>query len=219
MTANITDTGIRGYLKWLKQDQPVLYQLVAPQVVEQAPQAFSDFEQSRAMGALMDVTTGGWHSGPDWSDRGASEYRYNNPAAIASAYGSVQTGLGADTSGAYDGGYRFGRLADDASSTDVANVANTGQSTADITSIIGNIVAGASAIYQDQAQRDIVIATNQAQLQRAQAGYPPNQTSTNSLGVPVATFVQRNPGLTGSGLLLGVGLVIGWVLLKKRSAR
>lgn len=51
--SNIQDTGIRGYLKWLQQDQPGIYQLIAPHIVQQAPEAFSDHEQSRAMGTLM----------------------------------------------------------------------------------------------------------------------------------------------------------------------
>lgn len=50
---NIQDTGIRGYLKWLKQDQPGIYQLAAPRIAKHVPQAFSNHEQSQAMGALM----------------------------------------------------------------------------------------------------------------------------------------------------------------------
>lgn len=50
---NIQDTGVRGYLKWLQQDQPGIYKLIAAHIVQQAPEAFSDYEQSRAMGVLM----------------------------------------------------------------------------------------------------------------------------------------------------------------------
>lgn len=50
---NITETGIRGFLKWLRQDQPGIYARAAPIIAQQVPEAFSDREQSMAMGALM----------------------------------------------------------------------------------------------------------------------------------------------------------------------
>lgn len=54
----IDDTGIRGYLKWLKHDQPGLYALAAPKIAALLPQAFSDFEQSKALGYLCGDNTG-----------------------------------------------------------------------------------------------------------------------------------------------------------------
>ncbi len=50
---DIQDTGIRGYLKWLQQDQPGLYKEAAPHIARLLPRAFSNYEQSQAMGALM----------------------------------------------------------------------------------------------------------------------------------------------------------------------
>jgi hypothetical protein len=50
---NIQETGVRGYLKWLQRDQPGLYRLAAPVIAQRVPEAFSDREQSMAMGALM----------------------------------------------------------------------------------------------------------------------------------------------------------------------
>lgn len=50
---NIQETGVRGYLKWLQTDQPGLYMKVAPIIAQKVPEAFSDREQSQAMGALM----------------------------------------------------------------------------------------------------------------------------------------------------------------------
>jgi len=49
----ITDTGIRGYLKWLREDQPGIYEKVAAKIAQAVPQAFSDREQSVAQSALM----------------------------------------------------------------------------------------------------------------------------------------------------------------------
>lgn len=58
MTPNITDTGIRGYLKWVQADQPNVYAIVAPMIAQKFPQAFADHEQSVALGYLSDDATG-----------------------------------------------------------------------------------------------------------------------------------------------------------------
>lgn len=51
--SEITDTGVRGYLKWLKLTQPAIYVKVAPVLAAKVPEAFSDREQSNALGALL----------------------------------------------------------------------------------------------------------------------------------------------------------------------
>ena len=51
--SEIIDTGLRGYLKWLRRDQPAIYMKVAPVLAAKVPEAFSDREQSNAMGVLM----------------------------------------------------------------------------------------------------------------------------------------------------------------------
>lgn len=53
---NIIDTGVRGYLKWLQQDQPAIYAAAAPIIAQKVPEAFSDREQSIAMGSLMGLS-------------------------------------------------------------------------------------------------------------------------------------------------------------------
>lgn len=42
-TPNITDTGVRGFLKWFRAEQPGLYKKVAAKVSDQVPRAFSDY--------------------------------------------------------------------------------------------------------------------------------------------------------------------------------
>jgi len=51
--SEIIDTGLRGYLKWLRRDQPGIYRKVAPVLAAKIPEAFSDREQSHALGVLM----------------------------------------------------------------------------------------------------------------------------------------------------------------------
>lgn len=42
-TAMINDTGVRGFLKWLRAEQPGLYKKIAPAIAEQVPAAFDDY--------------------------------------------------------------------------------------------------------------------------------------------------------------------------------
>lgn len=39
----IVDTGVRGFLKWLKQEQPGLYPKIATKIADAVPGAFSDY--------------------------------------------------------------------------------------------------------------------------------------------------------------------------------
>ena len=43
MAEQITETGIRGFLKWLQQAQPGIYRHVAPKVAQHVPGAFSGY--------------------------------------------------------------------------------------------------------------------------------------------------------------------------------
>lgn len=167
---NITDTGIRGYLKWLQQDQPGIYTLIAPHLAQQAPEAFSDFEQSRAQGSLM--------------------------------------GLGDDTSDA----------------TDVASAANSGASAPSVTALISNLVSAASQVYLAKSQVDTLNQINQMQLQRAQLGLRPLDTSSLSLGIPQVNVGLSSGTLTGGGIALAVVAGLGLLLAfggggKHRGAR
>ncbi len=76
---NIQDTGVRGYLKWLQQDQPGIYAVIAPHIVQQAPEAFSDYEQSHAMGTLMGLGDDGLTTTFDTTDA------FGNPTTTVSA--------------------------------------------------------------------------------------------------------------------------------------
>lgn len=43
MSTQISDTGVRGFLKWLQNEQPGLYKKIAPQVAAQVPAAFDKY--------------------------------------------------------------------------------------------------------------------------------------------------------------------------------
>ncbi len=176
---NIQDTGIRGYLKWLQQDQPGLYAAIAPQIVAQAPEAFSDYEQSRGMSTLMGLSDDGVTTTFDTTDT-------FNPSATVTA-------------------------------PDVASAANSGSSSPSVTSIISSLVAAAGQVFLAKSQVDTLQNVNNIQLQRAQAGLPPLNTSSLSLGIPQISLSQST--LTGGGIALAVGGLLGLAWLMKGSGR
>jgi hypothetical protein len=156
----ITDTGVRGYLKWLKADQPNLYMMVAPVIAQTVPGAFSNHEQSMAQGTLMGFSQDG--TGSSDSSDGSS----------ASA-----TGL------------------------DVANAANTGAVSSDITAAIQGIVNGYSQVTLQRAQLQALQTINNTQLARAAAGLPPLMTTSNSMGVPTISGVSGQTTVSSTTLL------------------
>lgn len=173
---NIQDTGIRGYLKWLQRDQPGIYKAIAPQVAQYAPEAFSDYEQSQAMGSLM--------------------------------------GLG-------DGLTTFFGTSSPDPSTDVASAANSGASSPSITSMISNLVGAVGQVFLAKTQVDTLKQVNNIQLQRAQQGLSPLDTSSLNLGVPQVNVGLSKGTLTGGGIALAVvgGLGLLFLLSSKRGRR
>lgn len=189
---NIQDTGIRGYLKWLQLDQPGIYAVIAPHIAQQAPEAFSDYEQSHAMGTLMGLGDDGLTTTFDSTDMFGNPTTTTNPP-------------------------------------DVANAANSGASSPSITSIISGLVGAAGQIFLAKSQVDTLKQVNDVQLQRAQMGLPPLNTSSLSMGIPQVNVGLGSSAMTatggtlavvgGLGLLLFFGLRSGNRSGGRRSAR
>ena len=188
---NITDTGIRGYLKWLQQDQPGIYARAAPIIAQQVPEAFSDREQSMAMGALMGFA----------DDAAPGTTTFFGDSAPFDDSASVPT----DSSGA--------------ATTDVANAANSGAASPATTSIIGNIVNSVAQYFLTKQQADIHAQQSQQQLQLAAAGLAPNQVSSTSLGVRRVTTAGTGAGGT-AGNVVAIGLLAAglWFAFGRRRA-
>lgn len=81
--ATITDTGLRGFLKWVRQEYPpAIYQKIASQIQQQIPQAFSGYmlggwRKLARLNGLADATSGtvdtadaanSTAASPSWSD-------------------------------------------------------------------------------------------------------------------------------------------------------
>src|SRR5208282_1772051 len=116
----ITDTGVRGFLKWFRQEQPGLYKKVAPQVAAQLPQAFS-----------------GYHDG-GWKTAGMSRTQVN--AMMNRQF----SGLGDDTidiSNDLTPVESAGDLIGTPTTVDVSTAANTGSTSSGVANAIGSIIA------------------------------------------------------------------------------
>jgi hypothetical protein len=194
----ITDTGVRGYLKWLQQDQPNLYAYVAPLIAQKFPQAFSDHEQSVALGWLSDTT--GAAIG-DTTYFGESS-PFDDSASVVvstSASGSSSAGAGPD----------------------VASAANTGATSTSVAQGIANLVtaaAQAASQYQlTQAQIQQINNVNQQQAQHIAAGNPPLSISTSSFGIPfISGLSTTQTAVGGTFTLLAIGAGVLWLLSSRK---
>lgn len=194
---DINETGVRGYLTWLKKDQPNVYAAVAPVIAQRVPEAFSNYEQSLAQGALMglgdDVTDTSAGTTTDFSDSG----------------GFVDTGtVVVNPSSASSG-------ATAAPAVDVSQAANNGASSAGVVGLIGSIVNAFTQTKLAQTQAQTAAQINQQQLQRAQLGLAPLSVSSSSLGIPFISGTVAQQATSGTLLLVAAG-VVGYLLLSRK---
>lgn len=186
---DINETGVRGYLTWLKKDQPNVYAAVAPIIAQRVPEAFSNYEQSLAQGTLMgfgdDVTDTSAGTTTDFSDSGG----FVDTGAVMVSQPSASSGATA------------------APAVDVSQAANNGASTAAAVGLIGSIVNAFTQTKLAQTQAQTAAQINQQQLQRAQLGLAPLSVSSSSLGIPfISGMVGQSPVTSGTVLLALAGL-------------
>lgn len=175
----ITDTGIKGFLKWFAQAQPGLYTKVAPTVAAKVPEAFSDY-----------------HAGM-WRVAGLS-----NSDAVAKL-GYLGDGVSVDEFSYLSSGGSGSAPA----AVDVSTAANSGGGSTSITDTIGSIVKGISTLYLTKQQANIQQQVVNTQLQRAALGLPPLPTSLSNLGVPQVS-VGLSSG-TGGALAIAAAAIGG----------
>ena len=187
----ITDTGVRGFLKWFQTVQPGLYAKVAPEITKRVPTAFSDYH------------AGGWRvAGLSHAD---AVTRLN---ALGSLRDTTGTGTVYDASGnPVSFNVSSGMTLP---SVDVSTAANAGTTPTTTTSLISNIVSGISALYMTKQQADIQQQVVNTQLARAAAGLPPLPSSLSQLGVPQVS-VGLSAG-TGTGLMIA-GVAVAGIFL------
>ncbi len=187
----ITDTGVRGYLKWLKADQPGLYATVAPVIAQRVPEAFSDREQSIAQAALMGLAQ-------DDAAPGETTFFGTTPPFLPDQTTS--------SASAVQGG------------GDVASAANTGAASSGVMGSILGIVNTFAQYKLNAQQNDIFQQVNAQQAARVAAGLPVNEVSTSKLGVPFISGPASNAGKI-TGAAIGVATVVGLLIFLGRRGR
>jgi hypothetical protein len=194
---DISETGLKGYLKWLKQDQPGLYQRVANAIAQSVPKGFSDYNQTLVAGIRRT------HSARVASMRGlgaigTDENLYLSDPFYADSYGVATPAV-----------------------TETSDAANMGSTSSTVGDTIAAIVNGATTGYLTVQQAQQYAAINQAQIQRMQSGLPPATVSSTASGIPLISGPASLFGGGSSGLfplvLIG-GLIFVLATGKKRSA-
>lgn len=151
----ITDTGMKGFLKWLQWDSPGLYQRAAPLIAQRVPEAFSTYEQSRK-----------------YRLAGLSDTTQSSPGLVDLSFDTDQLDV---TPGVQQS------VTD---SSDVSDVANSGSVGPQTTSAISNILSSIVDAFQAKQNADVQKTAIAGQLQLAQAGLNPSAISTRTLGIP-----------------------------------
>jgi hypothetical protein len=151
----ITDTGLKGFLLWLKADQPAVYAATASKIAKAAPRGFSGFNGSVKM-----------------SRRLAAGNRSMRLRGLGDCCGLTSVGI-------------CSALMSPNICIETSCAANSGSTcSSDLTGIasIINSVAGAALTAALQAQYNSMITS---QLARAQTGLPPLTLSSSSSGIPL----------------------------------
>jgi hypothetical protein len=187
----ITATGARGYLQWLRADQPGLYQRVLPQLRAAVPQLWSDAIQSRVTTNLGRMMGRLGVIGQDDDDSDDDDT-------------SIETLPSADVIQPIDTSLDVGTVPelqdDDADNADTTAIDPSTAGT--VSSIVGQTLIGA-------VDTDLAGTVNQlsdSQLQNATAGLAPSATGASGLGQTFSTL-SSSLGTTGL-LLLGGGLLL-----------
>jgi len=209
----IKETGVRGFLLWYKREQPALFDKIAPKLPVTVPKAFSGYiDRQKRLGAL--------YAGRGFAHRagisGLSDYfdYVSAPAPVTIDLSSEISSVPIDT-----GSFNFTQptFNSDTGSFNMPNIspiaaaANSGSASTPIVNAIGQVIGAVSQVYMTNNQAALQQQVLQTQLQRAQAGLPPLNTSLNQLGVPTIS-TGGTLGNMGTVFLIGGGLLLAILL-------
>jgi hypothetical protein len=221
----VTDTGIRGFLKWFQQVQPGIYKQIAPQLPTKVPTAFGQYEAGgwRVAGLSRDEAVNKLnklYKSKKLSDFDDDDFDVDStditggdmldPITVNAVYTGGDTGAVTTNYGSSITPLTTALDVPTAPvAVDVATAANSGPTSTSIVSAVGSLISAASNILLNNNAAKLQQQVVQTQLARAQAGLAPLTTSLNSLGVPTVTV-----GSTGmsSGMLLLLAAGVGAAL-------
>lgn len=212
MATQITDTGIRGFLKWFQQQQPAIYKAIAPKLPKMVPQAFSGYMNGgwkymhRVGLGQFDTTDTGTEL--DMLPEITVEGNYQDLTSMPD-YTSTLTPISA--------GDNYATLGVPTVAIDTSSAANSGVTNTGVANAIASVVSAGSKAFLTVEQQNVQNQIVQTQLQRAAAGLPPLPTSLTALGVPQAS-ISGTMSSGGMLLLLGGGLLLFAVMGSKKAA-
>jgi hypothetical protein len=187
MTQATSATGFKGFLQWLKSDQPAVYAATAPKLVRAVPKGFSGHNAS----ALTNIRLR--QGRRSMQLRG---YRLGGCCGLQ----NVQTCCGTPPPVGV--------------CIDTSCAANSGSTCSSTLTGVANIISSVASSALNAQQQATYNAMLQSQLQRAQGGLSPLTLSSTAAGIP--TISGSSLGLssgTGTLLLIGGGLALLWALL------
>lgn len=204
----VTETGIRGFLKWLQRENPQAYQQIAPALPAVDPRMFSDYNQSRAQ--IVRARAGAASMVARAASMGAlgqAEYSSTLPEFSTQIQVLAPSDL-APVNVATDESTLSLAVPTNVDTTDAANQ-GSGTSTAS-TDWISSAIHGITSLWLTKTQLQTSQAITNLQLQRAQAGLAPLNIGLAANGIP--TFSAMGGGSTM--LLLGGGLLLLFMLMR-----
>ena len=229
MAAAITATGVKGFLLWLKQQQPGIYQRVAPSLPKLAPQAFTQHEQKlgklreiykarsfasrtpQKLGCYCSFAGCDFDSGidspitVDYSSQLSADF--SSPVIDYSTSLSQVCAVSCLCPGAAP---TLSCSTSSSGGTDVASAANSGTVGTGTANAIGSAINGVASSLLTASQAATLAKIISSQLSSAQAGLTPKPISTSTYGIP--TVAAKMSGTEELLLLLGAGIA-AWVLL------
>lgn len=200
---NITATGPQGFLQWLREDQPGLYERVAPVIAQQVPSWFTDFNQSLAASTL-----GRMGLGQDDDDEDIEVPTYDTAEDTSNPdTEDFESDIAANT-GASSDEEQLELAQSELQTTDVADAANTGSTDPSTTSTVSNIVSSTLTTAANQGAAAAYSSLVGQQLQNAQSGLPPSPTSSAASGISQLFSSLSSGGSSSSVLWIGGGLLL-----------
>lgn len=228
MTQIITDTGMRGFLKWFQQDQPGIYAKIAPYLTRIAPQAFSAytrrsktlrniyktglsgrspqrlagyycFDFDLCSGALTDMPTCDVMLSGDMAPISVDYSSSLSTLPSYSGAGPSYTALPTNSSGNV---ITCPGPSSNAGSG-IANAANTGTGGMSSGNAIGSAINAVAGTVMNAQNAAALAALVSSQLNQAANGQPPKNISSSSLGIPVVAAKSSAMGILLLALLAG----------------
>jgi hypothetical protein len=190
-TKPIAQTGLKGFLLWLKQDQPGIYQATAAAIAKAAPKGFSNYNASVV--TRMRKSQG---------RRSMAQF-----GSLGDDSDSMLQSVSFDSSDS-------SLLPDDISyAPDTSTVANSGTTDAATLNSVANIINSVAGAALGEQQQQTYSQLVNAQLARAQQGTNPLVLSSRTAGIPLLGSLTSS---SGGLLVLGIGAVVLLALLGGR---